>query len=86
MPKPKCTGIATRLAGVWDAATKAGVEHGFASKRSFACLYHATGSYYDKYELTTSKGIPVTMDFKDAGHYRVTGRLAARGIARVRPR
>ena len=34
---------------------------------------HATGSYYDKYELTTSKGIPVTMDFKDAGHYRVTG-------------
>lgn len=49
-------------------------------------LYHATGSYHDKYELTTSKGIPVTMDFKDAGHYRGHRRLAARGIARVRPR
>ncbi len=36
-------------------------------------LYQATGSYYDKHELTTAKGIPVTMDFKDAGHYRVTG-------------
>jgi hypothetical protein len=47
---PKCTGIATRLAGVWDAATKAGVEHAFAGKRSFAPkMFQATTAALDAY-------------------------------------
>jgi hypothetical protein len=36
-------------------------------------LHHVTKSYYDKLDLLSSKGIPVTMDFTDDGHYRVTG-------------
>jgi hypothetical protein len=36
-------------------------------------LHHSTKSYYDKKKLTTKAGIPVSIDFKDDGHYRLTG-------------
>jgi tetratricopeptide (TPR) repeat protein len=40
----RCTGIAGRLAGVWDAATKSGIEHAFAGKPSFAPRMFQTAS------------------------------------------
>jgi len=47
---PRCTGIATRLDGVWDAATKAGVAHAFAGKRSFAPrMLQTTSAALDAY-------------------------------------
>ena len=36
-------------------------------------LHHATKSYFDKKLLTTKAGIPIVVDFKDEGHYRLKG-------------
>ncbi|MGZ3305019.1 MAG: glycine zipper domain-containing protein [Asticcacaulis sp.] len=41
------------------------------SKTRKLTLWHTVRSYYDKYHLATPTGIPVTMDLKDSGHYRV---------------
>ena len=43
------------------------------SKTRKLTLWHTVRSYYDKYHLATSTGIPVTLDLKDSGHYRVKG-------------
>src|SRR5262249_14311435 len=36
-------------------------------------LHDQTASYFEHRGLTTSKGIPLTLDFTESGHYRVTG-------------
>lgn len=68
---PKCTGIATRLDDVWDAATKASVEHAFAGKRSFAPeMFQAATAALDAY---AAEWTAAATDNCEATRWRASG-------------